>query len=650
MALRTDLLIASPTLQDALIDDATGLPLAAGVVTMYHDDARTSLKAWYYQSGTAGAYTYIPLPNPMILSSVGTIVDNNGNDTIPFFYPVVVESDGTVAADPYYVTVDNANGQRQFTRQNFPFVPPGAPPGPSVPTLVNYVVNGIFANNVGSLTTSAASTPASTYVINSTTFYYWTIAPSNHNGYSVPDLIYAQNSNDGTEVITFPAFGLGSTALTPSLTPNNYLSIVCSVAGTATSKFIQWPLELGVQNLVGVSATLVFWAQSTAGATNISISVLEFLGSGAVSPDPIIIQPITLTSSWVKYTIPFTFTNVTGSVIPGSPADDAWFLQINLPPAGNGTFTINIANPGLFIGVTADSVPTSYLETVDQVAAITNTPRTGDVRATVNSFQPFGWVPANDGTIGDASSNATTRAAVDTFPLFNQLWNIAKAYDSGSTSNPICQMYTSGGVAANFGSTAIGDYKAHNQLALTRQFGKVMLGTAPISSLLAAQKTTFTAINSGGLAIVAANNVNFFNGMPVVFTTTTGVLPTGIVANAVYYVANFGGTTTFNVATSFANAMAGTVISFTNTGTPPNNVISAVVGSSEGEYAHTQLVAELAAHSHTTSPNFGSTNAAAGAGVNAATAGAGNNTGTTGSSTPFNVTQPSTMLNIFFKL
>lgn len=183
MAINTNLLIASPTLQDALIDDATGLPLAAGVITLYHDNNRTSLKNWYYQSGSPGAYTYITLPNPLTLSSVGTIVDNNGNDTIPFFYPVS-ETDN-VTPDPYYITVVNSNGQNQFVRQNFPFVATEGTPETTIETLDNYVVNGTFWRNIGTASFTNGGTSYPTFVFNGTTFYYQTLAPSNHDGFSL---------------------------------------------------------------------------------------------------------------------------------------------------------------------------------------------------------------------------------------------------------------------------------------------------------------------------------------------------------------------------------------------------------------------------------------------------------------------------------
>ena len=54
MAINPALLIAAPVLQNYLVNKDDGLPMANGVVTMYRDNSRTTLKNWYYQSGSPG--------------------------------------------------------------------------------------------------------------------------------------------------------------------------------------------------------------------------------------------------------------------------------------------------------------------------------------------------------------------------------------------------------------------------------------------------------------------------------------------------------------------------------------------------------------------------------------------------------------------
>ena len=74
---------------------------------------------------------------------------------------------------------------------------------------------------------------------------------------------------------------------------------------------------------------------------------------------------------------------------------------------------------------------------------------------------------------------------------------------------------------------------------------------------------TFTASSSGGLLLTYTNDFNTFT--KVRFTTTT-TLPTGLSLATDYYLVR-ASSTTAHVATSLANAIAGTFIAYTNAGT-----------------------------------------------------------------------------------
>ena len=119
-----NLLVAAPILQDSFVNK-DGTPMAAGIITCYHDNSRTTLKNWYYQVGSGGDYLYIALPNPLTLSAAGTICDINGVDTIPFFYPYDENDTNPIPEhDSYYITIVNHEQTNQITRENFPFVAP----------------------------------------------------------------------------------------------------------------------------------------------------------------------------------------------------------------------------------------------------------------------------------------------------------------------------------------------------------------------------------------------------------------------------------------------------------------------------------------------------------------------------------------------
>ena len=223
-------------------------------------------------------------------------------------------------------------------------------------------------------------------------------------------------------------------------------------------------------------------------------------------------------------------------------------------------------------------------------------------------------------------------------------------------------MYTSVGAPIAYGANAITDWNAGNFISLTQQMGQVILGTIPASAFLpatasfAGSSSTFTATSSSGLLITTAQPMLIFKGMPIEFSTSTGTLPTGITANTIYYItadASFSATT-FHISTSFANAMAGTSISYTNTGTPPNNILFSVAGSFEGEYAHLQLTGEVGVHTHTatapiqtlgiTGPSGGSSLFMVAGGTTAVTV------ANSASNVAANVTQPGTFMNIYMKL
>ena len=545
MPINPSLLISAAMLQDYLVDNATGLPLAAGTVTLYRDNSRTTFKNWYYLSGSPGSYTFITLPNPMTLSGVGTIQDGNGNDVIPFFYPY--NEDDSQISELYYIVVTNSNGQQQFTRQNFPFGAfESAAPVPSTGiTLKNYIINNVFWRNAGVITdTNLVANPSSgqNEVV---------LAPSAHDGFSMPDWRYISNVSGGTDTLTFTKFPVGeflnSTQVQPQnqdVTPEYYLNFTCTGAGTATYKYVQVPLSLHIKTLESVPAVLVIWARcnssSGTGGNAISLTTLPYTGTGTTPP---IVSPVAtfnppVNGVFTKFvTEAFEFQTAVGLPL-GAGGDDAWYLQIGF--SSSATFSIDIAKVQLYIG---DEIPNNDADLYDPIDAVINDARTGDIRQSVNTFAPFGWVPMDDGTIGNGpvglgpGSRATTRANIDTWPLYSLLWN------TFATSNPaILNIYTNAvttpKTASTFGVSAIADWTANKQLQLTQMLGRVIAGTAsdmPINITFNNNSNTIFGVGSGSLA-----NVN--NGMPVVITSVTvgGSTPN---LGVVYYIQVLSATT-----------------------------------------------------------------------------------------------------------
>lgn len=94
----------------------------------------------------------------------------------------------------------------------------------------------------------------------------------------------------------------------------------------------------------------------------------------------------------------------------------------------------------------------------------------------------------------------------------------------------------------------------------------VFKGTADVNTPSAAVSASGSQVtDSSGLLFTNSSANNFTLGLVVQFTTST-TLPTGISAATNYYVVPIS-STTYKVATSLANALAGTVVAYTDTGT-----------------------------------------------------------------------------------
>jgi hypothetical protein len=87
---------------------------------------------------------------------------------------------------------------------------------------------------------------------------------------------------------------------------------------------------------------------------------------------------------------------------------------------------------------------------------------TGDYRVSLRPTTTHpGWVKANDGTLGNASSGATTRANADTADLYALLWN--------TFSDSLCP------VSTGRGASATADFAANKTITLTKALGRALV-------------------------------------------------------------------------------------------------------------------------------------------------------------------------------
>ncbi len=155
------------SIETVILDKDTGAPLSGGKVYFEEDNQRGTLKAVYQITGNSPNYVFTQLPNPMILSSIGTFEDSLSNPTVPYFFPY----DSNLDVDLYYIRVTSSEDVDQFDRQAVPFIEGGGDSSVST-SFVNELSNPQFA--VVNFDTDAASY---TYSFNAVSLEVVHIAP-----------------------------------------------------------------------------------------------------------------------------------------------------------------------------------------------------------------------------------------------------------------------------------------------------------------------------------------------------------------------------------------------------------------------------------------------------------------------------------------
>ena len=611
-----DQLVLDPTLQ-TVVFSKLGVPLAGGKVTFYRQSDQSTLKNVYYLTNAQPPYSYAPVSNPMTLSATGSTTDPNGNDVLLYYYPFLDQEYpyhlcDPNTSDPYYIEVLDANGNLQFTRQYFPLTGKGTTPPSGIPTYDNYVINNRFWRNIGQTYTASNGFAAGTLTNNWTwqynnsgTVYYQTLAPSQHDGFSMPDFNYVKNINGScTETIYFKTFpGATEPVLVNDIQPEFYINHVCTTDTSAsTLKVYQFPVSLHLATLSGQPFSFSIQGMCASGNATIGVYMYQYCGAGVLSPAPQLLGTITFTGSWTKWSLEnLTFPQTSGVIIGSGGTggnDDAYYLQIAMPTgtdAGspNAITNLSFCLPSIYLNNALENIPTNSFETYDQIDAVIAAPRTGDVKISMNNAYPLGWVPLSGGTLANVGTITApnvstvpigigiTYQGTDAWGLYSMLWNAFSAYNSGAT-NILAQMYSSTGAAVAYGSNAWTDWNALKQIALTSTMGKVLLGTVPVpampllynATVTGAQLTTATTVTSSNAGLLFTSTQSMAFGEVVQFTTSGGgSLPSVISAATNYYAVPISATT-FYVGGSLGSAQAGGVEYGGTTGTATINVVS----------------------------------------------------------------------------
>lgn len=501
---------------------------------------------------------------------------------------------------------DTSNYPQQATINNPSFI--------SNLTKPNFIPNGQFLENLG-----ASASPIGTTSL--------AIAPSGIPDINGGNILFVKSNTACTDTLTFTSFNLGSD-LVPQ-TPIYYATYACTAVGGGgeTFKAFRFCIAKNVRSLEGTTIVVSFSARSST-LSVITPSIFQYFGSGG-SPSStvtVLASATTLTTSFVRYDFVIDIPSVEGKTI-GSCGDD--YLGLDLSPPLNAICTLDITNVQVITGEVI--FPYQYV-TPNYVQAQLHQPKPGDVKTTYRTSE-FGWVAMNDGSIGSATSGATTRANIDTFFLYKYLWE--------NVSDTWCPVTTGrAGSAEN-------DFNSNKAMFLPKVVGRALAiyGTATLAQF-------FTA-DAGTDQLLVNSTQSLYTGTPVTVSNSGGALPNPLVAATTYYVINID-STHVKLATTLANAVAGTAIDITTAGTGTQTITVTFTARAMGEYlgesTHAQTVAELVSHFHEyNEPSNGGATYQAGGPEPLATS-TPDNTAATGGSTAFNIMQPTTHMNVLIKL
>ena len=563
--------IVTSDLEELFIDKTLGVPLAAGIVTFYSDINRTTLKPVYELTGSPPNYSYTALPNPCILSSVGTFQDALGNNIVPYYYPYTgTPDDFTGDIELYYITVQDSGNVQQFVREGWPNFT-GENNNNSEIEFVNFIPNGQFMiHNNMPVTTNINSVD----VVN--------VAQGGWNVKTTHGSTTVITTNNSFTRITTPISGLNDH-------PRYAFNFVCTVAGNAAIRdlAIQWPNVNTFSSVVQSSPSQVVpYTLFFAGASNTGSPVTfdvrltyNYGSDSATPPTDVSIGSATVTVGYSYVTVAITnFPEPSGTL--GSLDDDYVSISLRGP---NATFDVDVTDFVLAEGsFTPSFFPTQTLADMqaESVAGWENLPPKPDGS---DLYLPMVMTPT--GMTFDTSIIGTIVAKPNINPTLNELpCNGTSILGAGyselgipysrllnvllaNSIVPNVPMFGTGltysTIYANNGSGAVFRISVNTPGAITGGTIGTISGWAGEQNNIATATINYTAYNNQANTVLAVGNFTVpnagLNAHSSGFTLTLNNTLTGYTAQFAY---------SFTIFTIAASAMTpGTYFTFSNAST-----------------------------------------------------------------------------------
>jgi hypothetical protein len=345
MGRNNTLYIPSKQFQEGILDKDTGKPLSTGKVYTFKDSARTEPKPLYRKVDSIPNNTYEPLPNPVILSNIGTFNECT-NDIIPYFYPY--DENGNL--ELYYIRVTNSEDVEQFTRVAQPNLSELTPEEEIEE--INYIPNGQFSSHndvplIDILKDPGEITQAVTE-----------IAPGNWT-------YERTEGSSAKDIVIFERFA--SASIDPTGNPRYAVRIKCEIVD-GDDEFKELRLKFRDVNKftspVGQIYNFSFVAKTNIGTlANFTVRATKHFGDGGSPDEEILIEGATKSVGdlYTAYSVNINFDDNVGKTI-GDNDDDYVMLQIAF--AEGAQFDFSLTN---FVLIVGDQRPLTYpLRTVNQ--------------------------------------------------------------------------------------------------------------------------------------------------------------------------------------------------------------------------------------------------------------------------------------------
>jgi hypothetical protein len=441
----------------------------------------------------------------------------------------------------------------------------------------------------------------------------------------------------GNKVVVVNAGGTALTTTGGSLSLPNDLTITGGYALTITltgATGVTFPTTGTLATLAGTET----FTNKTLNLTNNTLAgtIAQFNSACSDADFATLAGTETLTNK----TLDLTSNTLAGTIAQfNSACSDADFATLaGTETLTNKTLTSPTVNtPSINTGVLTTSTvaadPSASLGVASKQYVDAHGFSTGDVKLTLKTTADTGWVLMNDGTIGSASSGATTRANTDTSDLYTLIWtNVTDQWAP---------------VTGGRGASAAADFAANKPLALPKTLGRALAGYGV--GVVTASGTDADVSTGNDTLTVLSNNTTWITGMAVVLTYTGTLTGSGISSGATLYIIR-DSATTVKLATTLANAQNGSAINITGASslawTLTHTYTTRVLGETGGQETHAQSSSELLAHAHTTSGG-------AGGGAQFYKIGDASSPTTSssaGGNAAMNVMQPTLFLNVMVKL